>query len=271
MDEQIIIGEGVVLDARPASFATRGLAFAIDILGILAIIFIVSYWLSSTSLFLGDLSNALAIALVVFFIVILPTGIETLTHGRSLGKWAMGLQVVRDDGGPVTVRHSFIRALVGVGELWLTTGAVALITSLINPRGKRLGDLLAGTFVIRIRGGGPRSATIVMPPHLARWATTTDMAQLPDGLALSCRQFLGRTNTLHAGSRQQMAQDFAGQLATKVAPLPPAGTHPEDFIAAVILERSRREQQSEANRQEYAGQLQAQLQALPYGIHNPEN
>lgn len=271
MDEQIIIGEGVVLDARPASFATRGLAFAIDIAGILVVVMIISYWLSSTSIFIGDFSNALAIAVVVFFLVILPTGVESLSHGRSLGKWAMGLQVVRDDGGPVTVRHSFIRAIVGVGELWLTSGAVALITSLINPRGKRLGDLLAGTFVIRVRGGGPRSATISMPPHLARWAAATDMAQLPDGLALSCRQFLGRTNTLHMGSRQQMAQDFAAQLSTKVAPLPPAGTHPEDFIAAVILERSRREQLSETNRQAHASYLQAQLQVLPYGIHNPEN
>ncbi len=268
-DERIIIGEGVILDTRPASFATRGLALGIDLAAVLILFIALVQLLPITWLTLSDYAPAVTVLIMVFILVIFPTTVEFLSHGRSLGKWAMGVQVVRDDGGPISARQAFIRAMVGVGELWLTLGSVALITSIVNPRGKRLGDLMAGTFVIRVRGGGPKSAPIFMPPHLATWAQSADMAQLPDRLALSARQFLSRTNTLHPGSRQLMAQDFATQLSTRVAPAPPAGTHPEDFIAAVIIERSRREQLSEANKQVAARELQSQLETLPHGIDNP--
>lgn len=271
MDEQIIIGEGVILDARPASFATRGLALVIDVVATVILIFVVLYLMSGLTFDAPDFSPALGIALVVFFLVVLPTVVESLSHGRSVGKWAMGLQVVRDDGGPVTVRHSFIRALVGVGEIWLTMGVGALVVSVFNSRGKRIGDLLAGTFVLRVRGGGPKPAALVMPPYLTQWARAADIGQLPDGLALACRQFIGRLPTLHPGSRAQMAQDFATQLSTLVAPDPPAGTYPEDFIAAVVLERSRREQHSETAKHARAAALRSQLEHLPYGIDNPQD
>lgn len=270
MDEQIIIGEGVILDARPASFATRGLALVIDVASAVILIFIVLYLMSGLAFDAPNFTPAIGIALVVFFLVILPTGVEALSRGRSLGKWAMGLQVVRDDGGPITLRHSFIRALVGVGEIWLTIGVGALVVSVFNSRGKRIGDLLAGTFVLRVRGGGPKPAALVMPPYLERWALSADIGKLPDGLALACRQFIGRLPTLHPGSRAQMAQDFATRLSTQVAPDPPQGTNPEDFIAAVVLERSRREQLSETAKNARAATLRNQLESLPYGIDNPK-
>ena len=57
---------------------------------------------------------------------------------------ALGLRVVRDDGGPIRFRHALVRGLVGVVEIWLTVGAVALVVSLASSQGKRLGDFLAG-------------------------------------------------------------------------------------------------------------------------------
>ena len=73
-----------------------------------------------------------------------PTTVDTLTRGRSLGKLAMGIRIVRDDGGPLVFRQSLVRALVGIVELWLTFGTVALICSIVHPQGKRVGDILAG-------------------------------------------------------------------------------------------------------------------------------
>ena len=62
----------------------------------------------------------------VLVLVVVPTAVETLTHGRSLGKLALGLRTVRDDAGPISFRHSLIRALVGVVEIWMLSGVPAL-------------------------------------------------------------------------------------------------------------------------------------------------
>lgn len=270
MREGIVIGEGVVLDARPASFATRGLALALDLLVVLvffvATLFVLGASLGSLEL---DLVTAILIAFSVLVMVVIPTTVETLSRGRSLGKLALGIRVVRDDGGPVRFRHAFLRALVGVGEIWLTFGSVALVASLTNDKGKRLGDMAAGTYAIRVRGGRPTLAPLAMPPYLAAWAAHADMRRLPDGLALAARQFLGRADRLHPASRARLGQELAGQVERYVAPGPPPGTHPETFLLAVLTERRDRDRAT-AHRAQAAAREQAELlHRLPYSVPDP--
>ncbi len=149
--------------------------------------------------------------------------------------------MVRDDGGPIRMRHALVRALLAVIEIIFSLGSIALITSLLNVRGKRLGDLLAGTFVLRERGGAAAVPLPGMPMHLATWAVGADMARLPDGLAVGARRFLAGAPGLHPASRHQLGSDLAAQVSRFVAPPPPPGTHPEAFLAAVLVERRRRD------------------------------
>lgn len=238
---ELVTGEAVVLELRPASFATRGLALVLDILVIIAAGFAV-FFLAGVA---GDSldqagSNAMATALVVLVLVGVPTAVETLTRGRSLGKLAGGLRVVRDDGGPVRFRQALVRALLAVPEIYMTGGSIAVITSLANRRGKRVGDLLAGTYVVRERTGAVTSPPVSMPPELAGWAMGADMGRIPDPLALAARSFLERAGSLNPGSRVRLGTRLADALSAHVAPPPPAGTYPERFIAAVLAERRRR-------------------------------
>lgn len=273
MQDGIVIGEGVVLDARPASFITRGMGAMLDFLVIGAAIWIIlavgGIW------FFEVASMSQDIALIVFavasavVVVGVPVTIETLTRGRSVGKLACGIRVVRDDGGPVRFRHALVRALIGVFELWLTFGGIAAVTSLANAKGKRLGDLAAGTYAVRVRGGTQTSAPIVMPQSLAGWAQMADMRRLPDGLALAARQFLGRAARLAPESRARLADDLAGRIERFVAPGPPPGTHPEAFLHAVLAERRERELdagQRERNRIEEQAEL---LHRLPFAVADP--
>jgi len=266
----ILIGEGVVLDARPASFLTRGLAFTLDLLVLLAFALatVVVLFGSLESLTL-DMATAVVIALSVLVMVVVPTTVETLSRGRSLGKLALGIRVVRDDGGPVRFRHAFLRALVGVGELWLTFGTVALVASLTNDRGKRLGDMAAGTYAIRVRGGKATLAPLAMPPFLQAWASHADMRRLPDGLALAARQFLGRAGRLHPASRARLGQDLAAQVEKYVAPGPPPGTHPEAFLLAVLAERRDRDWVTARRQQALAAEQAELLHRLPYSVPDP--
>jgi len=81
-----------------------------------------------------------------------------------------------------------------------------------------------------------------MPWHLAGWAQASDIGRVPDGLAIGIRQFLGRSAAMHDASRQAMAQALAAELSPYVAPAPPPHTHPEDYLAAVLAERRRRDE-----------------------------
>jgi uncharacterized RDD family membrane protein YckC len=238
----LITGEAVVLELRPASFATRALAILLDLIVQTVVGFTLLILLG---LGLSDLDSAAQAAagltIVVGVLLILPVTVETLSRGRSLGKLAAGLRVVRDDGGPIRFRQALVRGLLAVFELYGTTGAVALIASLTNVRGRRLGDMLAGTYVIRERDGGMQAPPVLMPPMLAGWARGADIGRIPDPLALAVRQFLARAPRLHPASRTRLGTQLTAELGRHVAPPPPAGVHPEAFLAAVLAERRERD------------------------------
>ena len=241
LPDELVTGEAVVLDLRPASFATRALAFLLDQLIIVALAVGAFFAVGATVDGLDTAAlGAIFLTLTVGLLVLLPATWETLSRGRSPGKFAAGLRVVRDDGGPIRWRQALLRWLVAVVEIYAASGSVALITSLWNPRGKRLGDLLAGTFVVRERAARTLPPVPQMPPELAGWAQTADFARLPDPLALAARQVLARVDSLHQASRHHLATTLAGQVATYVAPAPPGVVHPERFLAAVLAERHRR-------------------------------
>ncbi len=167
--------------------------------------------------------------------------LETLTRGRSLGKLALGLRTVRDDAGPISFHHALVRALATLLEVYATSGALAFFSMLVSKRGKRLGDFLAGTYVIRDRVALRLPPPAPMPPQLAQWARGADLASLPTGLALAVRQYLARLPNLDPHSRQRVGEDLLGAMREYVAPVPPAGTPPELILSAVVAERRERD------------------------------
>lgn len=267
--DQVVIGEGVVLDARAASPASRMLGALID-LAVLAVVVVVGILILSQVEWSAFGADAVVVTVFLATIwIVLPTAVDTLTRGRSLGKWAAGIRIVRDDGGPIVFRQAFVRALTGVVELWLTFGTVALICSIVHPQGKRVGDILAGTYAVRVRGAANVHPPLVMPQHLRVWAAAADVARMPDGLALAVRQFLGRATTMHPPSRVALGTQLTAEVQRYVQPLPPRGTHPESFLAAVLAERREREIRAGA-RQVVQQRHEAELLArLPYGVPDP--
>lgn len=247
MGGDVVSGEAVVLELRLAKLPSRSLAIVIDLTLQLGLLLAFVFLLGATA---GNLDTALvaALSLVVTVGVVLgyPILFETLTRGRSLGKLVLGLRVVRDDGGPIRFRHSLVRALLGLVEIWLTSGVVAILASLASTTGKRLGDQLAGTVVIRERVPVQRAPMATMPPWLAGWAAQADLGRLPDDLALAARQFLARSGELAPAVRTGMGRRIAGDVVRYVAPPPPPGTPVEAFLAAVLAERRRREEQRSA-------------------------
>lgn len=269
-DDEILLGEGVAIEARPASFAVRILGALLDVTIIYLLLLGLSIVAASVGLGLDPAAfRALSVAVTVVVLIVIPVTVETLTRGRSVGKLAAGIRIVRDDGGPVRFRHAFVRGLIALFEIYLTFGCVALIASMVHPRGKRLGDMLAGTYAVRVRGGQMAMAPVVMPPELARWVHGADVRRLPDGLALRARQLLGRATMLHPASRIRLGQEIAAEIELYVAPGPPVGTHPERFIAAVLAERRDREYRHAVVEATRARDEAALLRRLPHAVPDP--
>ncbi len=261
--DDMVTGEGVAVELPIASVASRAASGILDLLVAGAVliggIFALGFVVGGSSEAVG---GAATIVLLVAVTVGLPTVVETVTRGRTLGKLALGLRVVRDDGGPITVRHALTRALVGWAEVYLLLGAGALVASLISPRAKRLGDMAAGTYVVSQRASMRLLPPPVMPPPLAQWAADADLAALPPGLAIAVRQFLGRAPALMPAARHELGQSLLRAVLPHVSPPPPAGVHAEYVLAAVIADRRRRDAERLAREDHRRRQL---LPADPLG------
>ena len=237
----MVTGDAVVLDVQFAQLPVRALSALIDV----AVIFIgyligVMLWAATLAQFDPALSGAVLIIFTVLVLVGYPLVFETATRGRSLGKMALGLRVVSDDGGPERFRQALFRALAGVVEIWIFFGGPAVICSLLSPKGKRLGDVFAGTVVISERA--PRMGTPpTMPPALAWWASSLQLSALGPEQAELARQFLARASQLDPRVRDQMAYRIAAEVVSRISPPPPPGTPPQYVLAAVLAERHRRE------------------------------
>ncbi len=259
-DDDLVTGDAVALDLPAAGLGMRLLSGLIDMVVVTALLIVTLFvFLTAAPATDEALGWAAYIAATATVMLIFPTLIETLTRGRSLGKLALGLRTVRDDGGAISFHHAFVRALVGVVEIYGTSGAAAFLTAMIHPRGKRLGDIAAGTYVIRVRVPLRPPAPIQMPPGLAAWASRADVATIPVGLSLAVRRFLsGEVGTYTDPVRRHaLAERLATHMQTYVAPGPPPGTPPEAYLAAVLATRRDRD----AARLARDGELRARLTA----------
>ncbi|WP_330288403.1 RDD family protein [Streptomyces sp. NBC_00576] len=240
---ELVTGEAVALELRPAKLPSRALAVLLDLVVVGLVYTAVTIVLVISTASLDEAAQAaLAVAAFVLVLVGAPIAVETLSHGRSLGKMACGLRVVRDDGGPIRFRHALVRGAVGVVEILITFGVVACIASLVSARGRRLGDVVAGTLVVRERVPVGRSAFVPPPPPwLSGRFAELDLSAVPDGLWLAVRQYLTRMRQLDPQVGWAMAERLASEVAARTGAPAPQGVPPAAYLAAVVQERQVRE------------------------------
>ncbi|MGW7492670.1 RDD family protein [Streptomyces sp. NPDC054786] len=243
---ELVTGEAVVLGLRPARLPSRGLAVAVDVAVAWAVYLGVSLLLlSATSSMDSAALAAVSVATFVLVQVGIPIVIETLSNGRSLGKLVCGLRVVREDGGPIRFRHALVRGAMGAIEIVMTMGVVAAIASLLSARGRRVGDVFAGTLVIRERLPVAEAGVALPPPPpwLVAEVGALDLSRVPDGWWLTVRQYLTRMGQLDPQVGGVMAGRLAEDLRGFTGVPGPAGVHPAAYLAAVVGERQARESQ----------------------------
>jgi len=153
--------ESVSFAYELAGLGSRGVAFALDMLlvgliwlGEAAIATLVGYLLSRAlpeDAFAGALAWIAGVAAVVIFATMWAYFVigEVARNGRTWGKGRLGLRVVRDDGSRVGFLDSVIRNLLRVVDMLPGNYAVGMLCILLNKKHKRVGDMAAGTVVVR--------------------------------------------------------------------------------------------------------------------------
>jgi uncharacterized RDD family membrane protein YckC len=143
---QIETAQNIGIHQNVAGIGERILAFLIDTLILTAFAILTALGISGLGLGGGELwVYYLVIGLPVFLYYLLW---ETFNNGQTPGKAALDLRVVRLDGARPRFNQYILRWLVRIIDITISSGAVAVVTILLNGKGQRLGDLAAGTTVI---------------------------------------------------------------------------------------------------------------------------
>jgi uncharacterized RDD family membrane protein YckC len=228
--------EGVQLALPLAGIGSRFMALLIDYLigGVAALIAILAAAALGSELAARIVSVTALLAInVVYF-----TLFEVFGGGRTLGKRATGLRVVTDGGGQVGLRASLIRNIVRVLELAALAYTPAIISVLATRNNQRLGDLAAGTLVVRDTKL-ERVVTAPQPPSVSseRYASW-DVTGIGEEEAGAVRSFLERRQQLRPGARRALAE----QLARRLRPLVAGAQHglsDEAFLESLAAAKAR--------------------------------
>jgi uncharacterized RDD family membrane protein YckC len=210
-------GEAVEIRYELAGLGSRFLAVSIDVLAQFAvvIVLVLAYAFAAPQLARFAFGKSLtawliALAVVAFFLIFFGWFIvfETWWSGRTPGKRALGLRVVRDGGFPIDLGAAVIRNLVRIAEVALGGYALSAISALLSKENKRLGDFAAGTIVVRDRA----DAVPDLDAYLSR-PLRTDTG-LTEGDRVLIERFLARRAGLDRAARARLA----AQLAERVRP-----------------------------------------------------
>jgi uncharacterized RDD family membrane protein YckC len=233
----IVTPEAVVLDIERAGVASRILAITIDFV-LLGIAYVLVA-LAVLNIF-GNIDELAGAAVAVVFSLGLYLAwfctFETLWQ-RTPGKSMLGLRVIAVDGTPVRFPQAFLRAVAGIADFLLVpVGFVALVSVMLTPRDQRLGDLMAGTLVVRQRSASTYVAPAYFPPPpgYEGYVASLDVGAMTVDQYGLVRSFLLRCHQLAPLARVQMAVRLANPLATNVLRhQPPHYLHPETFLVCV--------------------------------------
>lgn len=244
--------ESVDLALEPAGLGTRFLAILVDAAiqwgaAILLLLVVVPMTVVGSTMNLFE--NPAAIDGVLLTILLLAFGflfflykllLEAFWNGQTVGKRAVGIRVIKANGLPVDFLQVVIRNLLRVIDYLPLQYLVGTVSIVASKRGQRLGDIVAGTVVVR-----DRRAPVPMPPvqlfHQPQYDLNLlreHVLRLTDEELEPTRRFWMRRMQLETQSRWRVAARIAQGLATRMGWQEPLPQHPEMFIEAVLYVRA---------------------------------
>jgi uncharacterized RDD family membrane protein YckC len=186
----------------------------------------------------GSVLTALTLLALFFFIFAYYAVLELVWDGRTVGKRALKLRVLRDDGTPADAAAILARTVVRLVDFLPVGYLVGLIAMIVDGRARRLGDIVGGTVVVRERGSAPTLREIALGAEPAALGPPLPGQEAPvellteDEIA-AAREFLRRAPTFPTPERIALAWRVATTLAARISYTEPL-SHPEWFIVWIV-------------------------------------
>ncbi|WP_300694710.1 RDD family protein [uncultured Bacteroides sp.] len=228
-ESTIITGQFVRISQTPASLGERFLALLIDYI-------LIGLYLYSTLALISWFRTSTDFTVTIFLIMIyLPVLLysflcETFNHGQSLGKRLMNIRVVKADGSTPSIGSYLLRWLLFPIDFFFT-GGIGILSILLTKNSQRLGDLAAGTMVIKENNYRKIHVSLDEFDYLTKNYHPT----YPQAADLSLEQVNVITRTLQSGKKDRMQR--IAQLARKVQELlsvTPHESNKEHFLETIL-------------------------------------
>jgi uncharacterized RDD family membrane protein YckC len=237
-DDRLAIAtpEGVEVELTLAGIGSRFIAAGIDFTIQVLVVIALAVLLRPA----GDAGFAIftssSFALIFFYDVLF----EVLGRGRTPGKRASGLRVVAAGGRPITLVRSAVRNLLRIIDILPGFYGVGMTVIFITPRNQRIGDLVAGTHVVRDRYGDRfESAAPALPRVDTSPAATWDVSAITGDEVATVRSFLERRDALRPQPRLELADQLAARLRPRVPGVPPS-IGDETFLELLVAVKAER-------------------------------
>jgi uncharacterized RDD family membrane protein YckC len=232
--------ENVRLSFRLAGPGTRLGAYLIDLAIRIAIVWVLSLALGAIAPIVLGAGLSIGLLLVVIFLVEWFYGclFEGLWSGRTPGKWMVGLRVIKEGGYPIGFYDAAVRNLLRAADALPVLYGVAFVTMMVTRRMQRLGDLMAGTIVVREE----RQLLRAQIPFLASvpviMASDRRVAFRPSDRTLDLiERFFLRHSLLAPSRSDEIARILAAPLADQMGlttDLQDVGREPSRFLLRVL-------------------------------------
>lgn len=244
--------ESVDLALEPAGLGTRFLAIMVDALiqwgAALMLLFIVlpmtaisnAFDLFGNSGTFDGVLMAILLLSVGFLFFLYKLVLEAFWNGQTVGKRVVGIRVIKANGLPVDFLQVVIRNILRVIDHLPFLYLIGSITIAASQRGQRLGDIVAGTVVVRDQRATPPQMPVRLfhQPQYDLSVLREHVLRLSDEDLEPARRFWIRRNELEKKSRWRLGARIAESLRDKMGwqeALPP---HPEMFLEAVLYVRA---------------------------------
>lgn len=234
--------EGVIFRLFPAGLPTRMLALIVDTMMVAAVIIVVNQLVILCAM-LGSFAWVQGIQLIVDFCIGMAYWIvlEWVWNGRTVGKKLFRLRVVDSNGLKLIPRQLVVRNLLRSVDFLPVFYMVGSICAFIDPKGRRLGDIAAGTMVVQeLTPGQPDLSSVLPDKYNSLRDFPVECARLREAVTPeeSCilLDALVRRDTLSADARCEIYAELA-ELVRKKVDLPQAaldGVSDENFLRNVI-------------------------------------
>lgn len=228
--------EGVEVELTLAGIGSRFIAGGLDYTIQLIVIVAMALILQPAGGAGAAVFSSASFAMIFFYDVLF----EVLGGGRTPGKRVNGLRVVRSGGRPITFSRSALRNILRLIDILPGVYAVGMTVIFISPRNQRIGDLAAGSYVIRDRIGDPaRPHRMTERPEIDTTpAETWDVTAVSAEDVATVRAFLERRYDLRAESRRAIGGELASRLRPRVGGAP-SNLSDEHFLELLAAVKSR--------------------------------